>query len=97
MTRYAKINAENVVENTIVCDDFTISSMPGVYIKITESTGDASIEHSYLPEENKFIRPKPYESWLLNTEFEWESPLGENPNPALKCWDEESQNWIDRF
>jgi len=97
MIRYAKINTENVVENTIVCDDVTILTIPGVYIKITESTGDASIGYTYLAESNKFVGPKPYESWVLNTEFQWESPLGENINPALKFWDEETQNWVDRF
>jgi hypothetical protein len=96
MIRYAKMNAENVVENIIVCDDFTISSMPGTYIKITENTNDTSIGYTYLTVENKFIKPKPYESWVLNDNFDWESPEGLNPDPLTKMWDENTLSWTDR-
>lgn len=96
MTRYAKINSENIVENTIVCDDSQISSINGSFIKVTESTGECSIGYSYLVEESKFVSAKPYESWILDETFNWVSPLGENPNPALKYWDEENQEWADR-
>lgn len=96
MTRYAKINLDNIVENTIVCDDSQISLFQGNFIKITETTGDCSIGDLYLLESSKFIPPKPYESWVLDESFNWVSPIGENPNPAIKYWDEETQSWLDR-
>lgn len=96
MIRYAKINSDNIVENTIVCNDSQISLLQGTFIKITESTRDCSVGDSYIPTESKFVSVKPHESWTLDENFNWISPLGENPNPALKYWNEESQAWLDR-
>jgi hypothetical protein len=98
MSRYAKINSgSNIVDNIIVCEDSQINLLDGTFVKIIlESTKECSVGYSYDAENNKFISPKPYDSWVLDENFEWISPIGENPNPALKCWDEESQNWIDR-
>jgi len=96
MSRYAKIDSSNIVENVIVCEDSQISALSGNFVKIiSETTKECTIGFSYDKDNNKFIAPKPYESWTLDENFEWISPIGENPNPALKCWDEESQNWID--
>lgn len=96
MTRYAKINLENIVENTIVCDESQIATLNGNFVKITELTGDCSIGYSYLINESKFVSPQPFESWTLDENFNWVSPIGENPSPATKYWDEETQSWLDR-
>jgi hypothetical protein len=39
----------------------------------------------------KFIDLKPYESWILNSEFEWESPVPKPQGPAV--WNESDQSW----
>jgi len=62
----------------------------------------AGIGYSYNAELDAFIAPKPFESWVLNTETaDWESPVG--PAPALTeaeiearsfyRWDEEAGAW----
>ena len=62
----------------------------------------AGISYIYNEELNAFIPPKPFESWVLNTETaDWESPVG--PAPALTEaetearsryeWDEENGAW----
>ena len=43
MSNYAKINANNIVENVVVCDDSSANMLDGFYVKETESTGSASI------------------------------------------------------
>lgn len=95
MSKYAEIK-ENVVVNVIVCEDNIISTMPGAYIKITNETKEAAIGDTFDTINLKFVAPKPYESWILDENFNWISPIGENPNPALKYWDEETQSWLDR-
>lgn len=95
MSKYAKLE-NNVVTNIILCEDSNISMMVGEHMKITQETGQASIGGSFNYNLNKFIAPKPYESWVLNSEFNWESPAGANPNILTKMWDEEAQAWIDR-
>ena len=63
----------------------------------------AGISYTYNAELDAFIAPKPFESWVLNTETaDWESPVG--PAPALTeaeiearsfyRWDEEGGAWV---
>jgi len=62
----------------------------------------AGVGYSYNKALDAFVAPKPYESWVLNTEtIDWESPLG--PAPELTAeqveagsryeWDEENTQW----
>ncbi len=92
MSKYAKIE-DGIVINTIECEDSVIASMPGLHIKVLESTRDANIGSSWDSENLKFIDKKPYESWTLNQEFEWVAPV-EFPGPG-NVWDEEEQVWIN--
>jgi len=40
-----------------------------------------------------FIAPKPYDSWLLNSNHDWESPV-QYPNDDNEYqWNEETQDW----
>lgn len=96
MSKYAKINSDNIVEHVIICDDLEISKQEGLYIKVTSSTNEPAIGSSYNSTLNKFTEAKPpYDSWILNSEYKWESPKG--PQPAFNFdWDEDSQEWIDQ-
>ena len=39
----------------------------------------AQVGDTYDVAKDKFIRPQPYPSWVLNADDDWESPLGANP------------------
>lgn len=93
MSKYAKINSENIVENVIVCDDSNISTFDGVYIKVTSGTMDANVGQSYDASNNKFIPSKPYPSWILGEDFKWHAPTGCHPSDGAYEWDEENQEW----
>ena len=62
----------------------------------------AVIGDTYRKDLDMFISPKPYPSWILNTETGlWESPVLEpkltdeqKDNLFFTQWDEENQNWI---
>ena len=42
-----------------------------------------------------FIPPKPYPSWLLNTNtFQWEPPVPYPNDGKMYYWDEETQSWV---
>lgn len=42
-----------------------------------------------------FIPPKPYPSWLLNTNtFQWEPPVPYPSDGGIYEWDEETQSWV---
>jgi hypothetical protein len=93
MSIYAKINSENIVENTIECEDNLISTIVGNYVKVTEETKQASVGFTFDAESVKFISPKPFESWILNASYDWESPTGDKMVLG-KFWDEDSQSWV---
>jgi ssRNA-specific RNase YbeY (16S rRNA maturation enzyme) len=94
MSNYAKIE-NNIVVNVIVCDDSNISSLNGDYVKITESTNDATFGAQYNTEHNKFADIKIYESWVLNPiTFIHEAPIAK-PATGSHAWNEENQEWVE--
>jgi hypothetical protein len=95
MSRYAKINSDNIVENIIVCDDSVVSVLDGTYIKVTESTRDAEIGRTYNPEHNKFIAKKLWDSWVFNEEkLQYEAPV-QKPSSGEWVWKEDTTEWIE--
>lgn len=54
----------------------------------------AGIGYTYDETLDAFIPPRPYPSWILNTEtFSWEAPF---PAPGLNyIWDETLNDWVE--
>jgi hypothetical protein len=51
----------------------------------------ASIGYSYDPVADVFITPKPYPSWALDNNYDWQAPT---PKPDGRYyWDEENLMW----
>jgi len=104
MAHFAQLDENNVVTQVIVVANEDTSDVNGNEV---EEIGVfrvryAGIGYSYNAELDAFIAPKPFESWVLNTETaDWESPVG--PAPALTeaeiearsfyRWDEEAGAW----
>lgn len=93
MSKYAKIE-NNIVTNIIVCEDSQIVNFDGTFIKITENTGSAAIGLEYNLSKNKFIKNKPYDSWVLSEDLVWVSPIGDAPSDGSYEWNEEDQEWV---
>ena len=93
MSKYAKINSKNIVENIILCDDSQIQTQAGTHIKVTNETNEPFQGFEYNLEKNKFTSPQPYESWTLNADtLIWECPDGPKPDGFYK-WNEETLKW----
>jgi hypothetical protein len=54
----------------------------------------AGIGYTYNPEEDIFIAPKPYPSWIRNGSF-WIAPVEHPNNDKIYKWDEELGNWVE--
>lgn len=55
----------------------------------------AGIGYTYDAVLDAFIVPKPYPSWLLNTETcQWEPPTPYPSDGNLYTWDEETLSWV---
>ncbi len=59
----------------------------------------AGIGMNYDASKNKFISPKPYPSWSLDSNDDWQAPVTYpnvdeiSSNPVLIFWDEDNQKW----
>ena len=53
----------------------------------------AGIGYTYDPNADVFIAVKPFASWTLDNNFDWQSPT---PKPEGNwSWDEETLSWIE--
>ena len=54
----------------------------------------AGIGYSYNEEENIFIAPKPYPSWIRTGSF-WEAPTPMPADDKFYLWDESTLSWVE--
>lgn len=54
----------------------------------------AGVGYSYMPDIDAFVPPKPFPSWVLNTETGlWDAPVPRPQNNLYVIWDEDIRNW----
>jgi hypothetical protein len=109
MAHYAFLDENNVVTQVITGIDETeliegldtetwYSNFRGQTCKRTSYNNRirkqyAGIGYSYNPVANVFIAPKPFASWSLDDNFDWQAPT---QKPEGKCvWDENTLSWIE--
>lgn len=96
MKYFAEIE-NNIVKNVIVVEIELDLDSSKTYI---EGSLDGSIRSNpvgigctYDLENDVFISPKPFSSWVLNeTSFKWEAPETK-PVDAVYGWDESTTSW----
>ena len=55
----------------------------------------AAIGNTYDPVLDAFIVPKPFPSWLLNTDTcDWQAPVPYPSDGNVYTWDETTQSWV---
>lgn len=110
MAHFAQIDNNNVVQQILVVPDeqqhrgndyLSIDlGLSGTWIQ-TSYNGSirkmfAGIGYTYNQELDIFLPPKPFPSWVLNSEKgEWESPIPrpESVDGMVTIWDEETLSW----
>jgi hypothetical protein len=98
MKYFALVNGNQVL-NTVVADEKPNAIDMGQFI---EYSMDGSIGHNvpqigatYDFENEAFINPKPYESWVFNEQiFKWEAP-SIKPATGYYRWEEAQLSWIE--
>ena len=53
----------------------------------------AGIGYTYDETNDVFIAPKPFDSWSLNENFDWQPPIPRPDDGQLYQWNEENQTW----
>ena len=92
---------ENGVESEQIGISFCKSLIPRRETRWIQTSYNGNIRNKYaaigdIYDEtlDAFIPPKPYSSWILNTEtLDWESPVPRPDDENEYIWNEETQSW----
>ena len=108
MSHWAQVDENNIVIQVAVGDNnledegysWFIENIGGTWIKTSYNAkingfrkNFAGIGHTWDEENDRFIPPKPYASWILNEEVMWEPPISAPDDGAPYMWDEETVSW----
>jgi hypothetical protein len=55
----------------------------------------AGIGYSYDAVADVFITPKPFESWSLDENYDWQAPIDYPADGKRYSWDEANQVWVE--
>ena len=55
----------------------------------------AGIGYSYDATADVFIAPKPFESWSLDENYDWQAPIDYPADGKRYSWDEANQVWVE--
>lgn len=55
----------------------------------------AGIGYAYNETADVFIKPKPYPSWNLDSNYDWQAPIERPADGKRYSWDEEAQAWVE--
>lgn len=103
MAHFAKIE-NGIVTQVIVADqEFIDSGAAGDSSQWKQTsynnsirTNYAGIGYSYNEELDIFLPPKPYDSWILDTENpSWKAPVEQPNDGKFYVWDEDTLSWIE--
>jgi hypothetical protein len=99
---FAHIENNEVTNKILVDDQSFIDTLPNSneFIRVSEDNGEdgfpvLEIGFSYNDDLGKYIAPKPFDSWVLNSETGfWEPPTSFPDDGKFYIWDEETISWI---
>ena len=108
MAHWAELDENNLVIRVLVGDNndsngdegyqWLIDNLGGTWIKTSYNSKIrgtyAGIGYSYNEEEDIFITPQPYSSWIRSGSF-WQAPTPMPEDGKLYTWDEETLSWIE--
>ena len=53
----------------------------------------AGIGYTYRSDIDAFVAPKPFASWILNANAQWEAPVAMPADGQMYSWDEATTSW----
>ena len=107
MAHYAFLDENNIVTEVIVGKDegtdgidweIWYGEFRGQVCKRTSYHNSirknyAGIGYIYQADIDAFVAPKPYPSWSLDANAQWQAPVA-MPTDGMYSWDETSQSWV---
>lgn len=83
---------DKTVTNIVVAEDKPLDTELGIYLEYND-VNPAVIGSEYDSANNAFIAPKPYDSWVLDENYNWIAP--EEKPEGFYRWDEQSLSWVE--
>lgn len=107
MAHFAEINQNNLVLRVLVVPDeqehrgqeFLANDLGlgGTWIQCSYNNKIRKQypgpDFSYDPSADVFIAPRPYESWYLDENYDWQPPIPYPDDDKTYIWNEETQSW----
>ena len=103
MSHFAKLDSNNIVIEVIVAEkDFINSGVVGDEFLWVQASYNgkfrgnyAGVGYTWDKVNEVFIAPKPYPSWILDADFNWQppTPMPEAVGLNLHTWDESTTSW----
>lgn len=109
MSHWAEIDENNIVVRVLVGDNddpngdegyqWLIDNLGGTWIKTSYNNKIrkqfAGIGYEYDPDNDVFICPKPFNSWILDDNFDWIAPIPKPNDDKIYWWNEETTSWVE--
>jgi hypothetical protein len=96
MSHFAKIE-NGIVTEVIVAEQNFIDTLDGQWVQTSYNANMrknfAGIGYTYDTKNDAFISPKPFASWVLNEQYQWNAPVAYPTDNKMYHWDEAAKNW----
>jgi len=99
---FAQIDDNNIVTSVhVVTRGFLEENperYPGVWVETfvdVPTKKYAAIGYTYNAVADVFIAPKPFASWLLDENYDWQAPIDYPADGKFYSWDESNQVWVE--
>jgi hypothetical protein len=101
MSHFAEINSDGVVQRVIVAEqNFINSGYVGDTFNWVQTSYNgnfrkqfAGVGCTYDKSKDKFISPRPYASWALDSNDDWQPPADYPDDNKLYTWDEDNKKF----
>jgi hypothetical protein len=107
MAYFVELDQNNVVLRTIVVHEedasngefFCHNLFGGIWLETfvdgSQRKQYASPNYFYDAVADVFISPKPFESWSLDENYDWQAPIDYPADGKDYLWDEANQAWVE--
>ena len=105
MSHFVKLDGNNVVQEVIVAEQDFIVHNPKLlgdsFLWIQTSYNSnfrkqyAGVGYTYDKANDVFIAPKPFPSWTLDGNYDWQPPIAEPSDGKRYYWNEATTNWVE--
>ena len=111
MAHYAFLDENNIVTEVITGKDETelidgltpevwYGNFRGQICVRTSYNGNirkqyAGIGYTYNETADVFVSPQPFESWSLDSNYDWQAPIERPADGKDYLWDEDEQDWVE--